>query len=295
MHSRLLRHFLGVVEKRNITAAAEALNISQPALTRSIRQLEKTIGASLFERLPTGVALTKQGEVLARRVRLMELEYRHALAEISALEQGTTGTLRIGAGPMWVAVILPDVITAFYEQFPHVKVRVTEGAIDSLVPALTAGEIDLACVTLAFPSQPELVKEPLLGVRHALVARETHPLAGKGVVAAEELARYPWVVLANDSVGTGRIGSYLVANGLEPPQIAIEATSIGMLRVLERSDFLGLISTPMVEYAKRFGLVAIPHEGTFWEAEAGFAFLRTRRPARTLESFKSMVRAAVST
>ena len=69
MHSRLLRHFLGVVEKRNITAAAEALNISQPALTRSIRQLETTIGVPLFERLPTGVALTKPGEVLARRVK----------------------------------------------------------------------------------------------------------------------------------------------------------------------------------------------------------------------------------
>src|ERR1700678_131684 len=120
MHSRLLRHFLGVVEKRNITAAAEALNISQPALTRSIRQLEKTIGVPLFERLPTGVVLTKQGEVLARRVKLMELEYRHALSEISALEQGMTGVLRVGGGPLWVSMILPDVITAFHQQFPKV-------------------------------------------------------------------------------------------------------------------------------------------------------------------------------
>ena len=175
MHSRLLRHFLGVVEKRNITAAAEALHISQPALTRSIRQLEKTIGVPLFERLPTGVALTKQGEVLARRVKLMELEYRHALSEISALEQGVTGTLRIGAGPMWVSMILPGIVTAFHQQFPKVKVRLTEGAIDSIVPALLAGEIDLACVTLSFPSQPELVKEPLVNVRQALVARAGHP------------------------------------------------------------------------------------------------------------------------
>ena len=232
--------------------------------------------------------------MLARRVKLMELEYRHALSEISALEQGMTGVLRIGAGPMWVAVILPDVITAFHQQFPKVKVRVTEGAIDSIVPALMAGEIDLACVTLSFPSQPELVKEPLVGVRHALVARARPSARRQGrTVKAEDLARYPWVVLANDSVGTGRIGSYLVANGLEPPQIAIEATSIGMLRVLEASDFLGLFSTGMVDYAKRFGLVAIPHEGTFWEAEAGLAYLRTSRPPRTLESFKSMVRAAL--
>jgi DNA-binding transcriptional LysR family regulator len=293
MHSRLLRHFLGVVEKRNITAAAEALNISQPALTRSIRQLEKTIGVPLFERLPTGVVLTKQGEVLARRVKLMELEYRHALSEISALEQGMTGVLRVGGGPLWVSMILPDVITAFHQQFPKVKVRLTEGAIDSIVPALMAGEIDLACVTLSFPSQPELVKEPLLNVRHALVARAGHPLASKNVVTADDLARFPWVVLANDSVGTGRIGSYLVANGLGPPRIAIEATAMGMLRVLEQGDFLGLFATVMVDYAKRFGLVQIPHEGMFWEAEAGFAYLRTNRPARMIESFKSMVRAAV--
>jgi DNA-binding transcriptional LysR family regulator len=294
MHSRLLRHFLGVVEKRNITAAAEALNISQPALTRSIRQLEKTVGVPLFERLPTGVALTKQGEVLARRAKQMELEYRHALSEIRALEQGMSGVLRIGAGPMWVAMILPGVIAAFHKQHPKIKVRLTEGAIDSIVPALTAGEIDLACVTLSFPSQPELVKEPLLAVRHALVARADHPLAGRGVIAAEELARFPWVVLANDSIGTGRIGSYLVANGLEPPQIAVEATSIAMLRVLEESDALGLIATGMVDFAKRFGLVDIPHEGTFWEAEAGLAYLRSNRPPRAVESFKSMIRAALS-
>jgi DNA-binding transcriptional LysR family regulator len=294
MHSRLLRHFLGVVEKRNITAAAEALNISQPALTRSIRQLEKMIGVPLFERLPTGVALTKQGEVLARRAKQMELEYRHALAEIKALEQGVSGVLRIGAGPMWVAMILPGVIAAFNKQHPKVKIRLTEGAIDSLVPALMAGEIDLACVTLSFPAQPELVKEPLVGVRHTLIARADHPLAGRGVIAAEELARFPWVVLANDSIGTGRIGSYLVANRIEPPRIAVEATSIAMLRVLEESDALGLVAAGMVEFAQRFGLVAIPHEGTFWEAEAGFAYLRSNRPARTLESFKSMVRAALT-
>jgi hypothetical protein len=67
-----------------------------------------------------------------------------------------------------------------------------------------------------------------------------------------------------------------------------------MLRVLEGSDFLGLFSTVMVDYAARFGLVAIPHEGTFWEAEAGLAYLRTNRPSRMLEAFKSRVRAVLS-
>jgi len=168
------------------------------------------------------------------------------------------------------------------------------GHIARLTGRAPPGEIDLACVTLSFPSQPELVKEPLVSVRQALVARASHPLAGKGIAKAEDLARYPWVVLANDSVGTSRVGSYLVANGLEPPKIAVEATLIGMLRVLEHGDFLGLFSTLMADYAKRFGLVTITHEGTFWDAEAGLAYMRTSRPARMIESFKSMVRAAVS-
>src|SRR5271170_3876238 len=102
MESRLLTHFLAVAERRSITGAAEALHISQPALTHSVHRLEKLIGARLFERMPTGVALTRPGEILVRRVKLMDLEYRHALAEIQMLEKGLSGTLRIGAGPVWV-------------------------------------------------------------------------------------------------------------------------------------------------------------------------------------------------
>ena len=231
MQSRSLRHFLAVVEKRNITAAAESLNISQPALTRSIRQLEKTIGVELFERLPTGVVLTRPGEVLAQRAKLMDLEYKHALAEIKALEQGLSGTLQIGAGPVWITDILPTVVAQFSLQFPCVKIRLTSGTIDTLVPALMAGDIDLICSTLAFASQPEIVMEPLISIRHSVIARASHPLANRGVATAQDLASYPWLVLANDNVGTSRISSYFVANGVEPPTIAVETTSIGIIEI----------------------------------------------------------------
>ena len=74
MHSRLLRHFLAVVERRNITAAADDLHISQPALTRSIRQLEKTIGVPLFERLPTGAPSVRLHGRAARRAEQLGME-----------------------------------------------------------------------------------------------------------------------------------------------------------------------------------------------------------------------------
>ena len=294
MHSRLLRHFLAVVEKRNVTAAAETLNISQPALTRSIRQLENIIGVSLFDRLPTGVILTRQGEILARRAKLMDLEYRHALAEISALEQGLTGVLRIGAGPVWITTILPPVIAAFYAQYPRVKTRLTSGVIDTLVPDLLSGEIDVFCSTLDFPAQPEIVKEPLIRIRHVVVARADHPLAGQGAVTAAQLSKYPWLVLANDQVGISRIGSYFVANSLEPPTIAVETASIGIVKILQQGDFLAHFPELMLGDAEKFGLVSIPHEGTFWESEAGIAYRRTNRPIRPVESFKAILRASLS-
>jgi DNA-binding transcriptional LysR family regulator len=294
MHSRLLVLFLTTAEHLNITAAAKMLNLTQPALTRSIKQLEVILGVTLFERLPSGVALTRQGEILARRVKLMELEYHHALAEMSALEKGMVGTLRIGAGPVWITTILPPVVAAFHAQYPKVKVNLNSGVIDTLVPALMNGEIDLVCSTLDFPSQAEVVKEPLIKIRHAVVAREGHPLCELETVAAADLAKFPWLVLANDHVGTSRIGSYFVANGVAPPTIAVETTSIGLFKILREGDFLAHFPTQMLPDAEKYGLRRIAQEGTFWEADAGIAYRRTSSPMRAVDSFVTILRSKLS-
>ena len=293
MQSRLLHHFLVTAERRNITAAAEDLHITQPALTRSIHQLEKVIGAKLFERLPTGVLLTREGEILARRAKLMELEYEHAVAEIRTLEQGLAGTLRIGAGPVWISTILPPVVAAFHKQFPKVRIRLTGGVINTLVDALLAGTIDLMCGTLDFRAQAEIVKEPLLQIRHAVVARKTHPLARRGVVAARDLARYPWLVLADDQIGIGRIGAYFAANGLAPPTIAVESISFAMFNILEEGDFLAHFAEPMLPHAEKFGLVRIPHDGMFWESEAGVAYRTAGHPPKALTRFISLLKSSL--
>jgi DNA-binding transcriptional LysR family regulator len=294
MHSRLLILFLTTAEHLNITAAAKVLNLTQPALTRSIKQLEVILGVTLFDRLPSGVALTRQGEILARRVKLMELEYHHALAEISALEKGMVGTLSIGAGPVWITTILPPVIAAFHAQYPKIKVNLNSGVIDTLVPALMNGDIELVCSTLDFPSQAEIIKEPLIKIQHAVVARSSHPLLYAPTVTAHDLAHYPWLVLANDHVGTSRIGSYFVANGVEPPTIAVETTSIGLFKILGEGDFLAHFPEQMLPDAEKYGLQKVSHAGTFWEAEAGIAYRRTTNPVRALDSFIAILRAKLS-
>lgn len=292
MHSRLLRQFLAVVDHKSMSAAAAELNISQPALTKSIRQLEEILGVELFERLPTGVVPTRFGEILARRVRLMDLEYRHAVAEIQAIKGGTGGTINIGAGPVWALQILPPIIAQFHRQQPKVKVALKSGVIDTLVPALLAGELDLICAALDFPSHPELVKEQLVEFRHALVARAEHPLASREHVEAAELLDYPWIALANDYVGASRIGSFFAANGLAPPRIAVEATSTSsLLNLLSQGDFILNIPTAMVAYAESFGLKRLAVRGTLWEAPAGIAYRATKWPVPALNAFCALLRA----
>lgn len=291
MHSRLLRHFLAVVDHKGMSAAAAELHISQPALTKSIHQLEEILGVDLFERLPTGVVPTRFGEILARRARLMDLEYRHAVAEIQAIKGGTGGIVNVGAGPVWAIRILPPIIAAFRRQQPKVKIRLRAGVIDTLVPALLDGELDVICASLDFPAHPEFIKEQLVDLQHVLIARAEHPLAGRREISARQLLDYPWIALVNDYVGSSRVNSFFAANGQQPPRVGVEANSVAVaLNLLREDDFIFNIPTMMLPYAELFGARKLAVRGTLWDAPAGIAYRATKSPAPAVSAFCALVR-----
>jgi DNA-binding transcriptional LysR family regulator len=185
------------------------------------------------------------------------------------------------------------VVAAFYKQFPKVRVRLTGGVINTLIDGILGGEIDLMCGTLDFGAQAEIVKEPLVRIRHAVVARKGHPLVRRGVVGARELALYPWLVLADDQIGIGRIGAYFAANALAPPVIAIETNTYAMFKMLAQGDFLAHFPEQMLADAQKFGLTRIAHAGTFWDSEAGIAYRATENPVKALTGFISMLKVAL--
>ena len=292
MHSRLLRHFLAVVDHKGMSAAAAELHISQPALTKSIHQLEEILGVDLFERLPTGVVPTRFGEILTRRARLMDLEYRHAVAEIQAIKGGTGGIVNVGAGPVWAIRILPPIIAAFRRQQPKVKVRLRAGVIDTLVPALLDGELDVICASLDFPAHPEFIKEQLVDLQHVLIARAEHPLAGRREISARQLLDFPWIALINDYVGSSRVNSFFAANGQHPPRVGVEANSIASaLNILREDDFVLNIPTMMLPFAELFGARKLTVRGTLWDSPAGIAYRATKSPTPAVSAFCALVRA----
>ena len=142
-HSKLLYYFSEVAEAGTLTAAALEIGITQPAVTRSLKQLEDILGVTLFDRFPTGVVLTVEGQILARRVKLMNLEFKHALAELADQNGGVSGRLRIGAGPVWLLSILPPVINEFHKKFSQVRVSITGPGFDAGIQQLLDGDLDM--------------------------------------------------------------------------------------------------------------------------------------------------------
>lgn len=294
IQSRKIIRFLAVAEHLNLTAAAAQLNISQPALSRSISQLEQRLGAPLLERMPNGVVLTRYGEILARRARLMQLDAEHTLSEIDALKTGSGGKLRIGAGPLWASVYLPAAIAALQNQHSGFQVEITSGVIDTLVPAILGGQIDIFCSSLDFPNHPELEKVHLLDVSHVVVARREHPLTLKSQVEPKDLLDFPWITMKSDYVGRNRIGSFFVSHNLKAPRSSIVVgAGIHSLHILCQANYLTTIPTAMLSSAASLGIEKLNVSESFWESPAGIVYRKSTLPLPVISSLISILRTQV--
>jgi DNA-binding transcriptional LysR family regulator len=280
LQPKLIAHFLAVADNEGISRAAEELHLTQPALSKSLKQLEDRLGVPLFERHPTGVRLTPYGQILARRGRIIERELSHAVAELHTLKGGASGSIRIGGGLLWSQLYLPPVIAEFQRIHEGVTVELRSGVIDTLVPALIGGDLDIICTTLDFPESPEVVKELLVRVCHAVYARAGHPLASRKNLTAADVHRCGWVALKNDYVGTSRLGAFFAANGLGPPNVRIELTAdVTLLELLATSDLLGSLPIAMENTARARGVVPIlVGDADLWASQAGVAYRKTSYP-----------------
>lgn len=297
-HSRIdlqpkqLRHFLEVVDAGSISAACEILNITQPALSKSIKQLELRLGVDLFERLPTGVSLTRYGKIFARRASLMEMEYRHALSEIDAAKNGAAGTVRIGAGPGWVDTLLPLAITAFQRERPSIKFTLENGVINTLIPKLLNGDLDVICCSLDFPNHPEIIKEHLVDMQHAIFASAEHPLALRSKVNPADLGLYPWITPMQDHVGRSRLESFFSTCGLGSPDIraGVDSSFSTILKFVTLGNYL--VSAPKIfkEDAGRFGLKVVYEDTRLWKTPAGITYRHSEKPHPVRNAFVDQLR-----
>lgn len=243
------RHFrilLAVIEHGTFNRAAAALSLSQPAISKAIAQLERSLGAKLFERGKQGTKPTKAGLLAARSATNIDWAIKHAQAEIRASTENLVGPLVIGATPSMILGLLPRALSLLAKTHPDASVVINEGLDDLLLPALDCGEIELLVgpVESIRPSdnrivQVTLAKEPfLLGVPH------DHRLSGRAKLAIAELSDEAWILPIEGSSFYRIVEAMFLTSGRPLPVNAIHSNSLAMQEQLVRGTGRISLITP---------------------------------------------------
>ncbi|MGV9349570.1 LysR family transcriptional regulator [Streptomyces spiralis] len=198
MEARHLRYALALAEHGHFGRAAHALGIAQPPLSKQIADLEREIGARLFDRTRQGVFPTAAGEAFLARARRALEEMTAATVDAGRAARGETGRLRLGFIASALLDPLPDVLGRFGRERPDVRLELQEMASGRSATALIAGELDVA-VTLGPPrgaGAEHLVSVPVAHDHLIAAVSSAHPYAGQASVSVGQLRRQPLIVAA---------------------------------------------------------------------------------------------------
>jgi len=222
METRDLDYLLEVHRCGGIGKAAEALGMSQPALTKAIKRIESEVGLTLFHRSANGVTLTPGGTVFLERARRIALEYDDALKELRAIQTGEQGILRVGYSPTLPDNIVLHACRQLMNERPAARLRLRRRLADDLFALLRAGELDMAVA----PEPPDLNKEfvmvPLFRDRLHVMVDESHPLHRKARLHLRDLAGEEWLLPGANIPLRRQVNDAFRRQGLPEPALRVE-------------------------------------------------------------------------
>ncbi len=216
-----LRVFYTVAKRLNFTKAAEALYITQPAVTKHIKEIESYFKVKLFDRNGTKIKLTPAGETLLHYAEQLFAIYQNLEFDLDAFTQRKSGTLRIGASTTAAQYLLPPILAAFHHKFETVKVQLVTGNTELIETALQQKTIDLGIIegksrNTVFKYTP-FVKDELV-----LVAKTGHPLAKKSVAKPEDLLKCSFLLREPGSGTLEVIAHALKQSGIKIGDLNVE-------------------------------------------------------------------------
>lgn len=245
---RHVRHFLALAEAGSIGRAAQEIGISQPALSKSIRQLEREMRVKLFERTPRGSPLTRYGETFLEHARVIAQAARNAETSMRAMRGVGPSDLFVGVSPSIARTILPRASAALVRQNPSLRIHVVTGMVDELLAKVSAGRIEVA-VAASQESEPVdgLAREILIRTELEVVARKDHPLRQRPRVQLGDLVGYSWILPSGGASGRSTLYRSFTDRSLPPPVPTIESDSIAYISsFLRRSDYLSFLPLSLV-------------------------------------------------
>lgn len=218
-----LRVLIEVAERGSFSAAADALNYTQSAVSQQIATLEAETGMTMLERHPRGVRLTQAGEALVQHAEGILARLEAAEVELSEIAGLRAGRLRMASFPTAGSTLMPLAIATFRARHPAVELALAEGEPEQIAPRLRAGELDLALLfEFGAPSPPardageRLMRVELLEDPMYLALPREHPLAGRSQLHLSDLDREAWVQTSGSSPCARHVVRCCHAAGFEP-------------------------------------------------------------------------------
>lgn len=278
MRLQQLQLLLTLARTGSMRASAVAMNVTQPALTKALKQLEEEFGATLVLRSPKGVRLAPAGEMLAARAATVVREIDRAKEELAALTQNTQTTLSVGVSPAAALVLAANTVSAFQARWPYVCVHLVDALYPKALEQLRSGELDLALGPLPpVGLGRDLQARALIDSPSVIVAPKGHALAKARRL--DDLVGASWL-LSGPRLGPGdpaHLG--FEQRGLPAPQVKVHCESFStLLAVLPGMNTLAIVPQRFHEvHGPRMGLVALALEETL-PATTIHIFSRTDAP-----------------
>jgi DNA-binding transcriptional LysR family regulator len=280
-----LQTLLVAADCGSIAAAARRLNVTAPAVTKAIRQLEQEYDTVLLLRSRSGVSPTEAGLAVIRRARLALNELQHASDEVRELKGLGQGKITVGALAFARATLMPRALVKFTAARPTDDVAVWDGEFDALIALLREGKLDFIVGALREQALPaEITQDRLFDDAVVVAARRDHPLCQRTSVPLAELVRWRWVVPPADSPVRHLLDRSFADAGIDGPEHPIVTSSLEVMRgILLDSDRLGIVSRNRIFHELEYGLLV----------ELGARLTHSKRPVGIIRRREAPPTAAV--
>lgn len=255
------RHLLVLAalgETCNLNHAAEGLSISQPAISKLLKELEDALGVHLFERQARGVIPTAYGETMIRHANHLLSTLDGAYAEISAMRHGQSGRVRLGTILTPCADLLPDTLNKVRQTHPDLEISIQTGSSEQLLEALDNGELDIL-VARYFDKHDRygFQYEPMFQEPIHVCARIDHPLIRAGrALSPADLQHEDWVLPPDGSVMRAEFEALFYRAAMLPPTRVVTAENLLMVtNLLEQNNMLTLLPKGVVQHYMRYNML----------------------------------------
>lgn len=245
---RHLKAFVEVARQRSVGRAADILGVSQPAVSKTIRELEQALGIALVEREGRGIRVTRFGEVFLQHAGDSLGAIRRGIDGVSRAQANTEPPLRVGALPTVAARIMPTAIERFVALKTGTAVKIVSGENTVLLEQLRSDQLDLVVGRLAAPDQMKGLNYAHLYAEQVVFAvRPGHPLLSTGAFDFDRIRDFTVVMPTRGSVIRPFVERFLMAHGIGDLPVEIETVSDAFgRRLLLQSDAIWIISEGVI-------------------------------------------------